>query len=607
MAKTQVEVLDMLRVGENLGLQPFLLQWKNVFYRTSIHTTGTCPRFRPMRETNGIYGMDTTTWEYPAWWINANYDWVFETHLLNRYPREPEITRNFRKSVYRPYQMAPLLECINSLVTCILGDNRYTLTVEDTADNDYIWDKNFEGKTLIEYFQWKFKAICEDPNSLFVVMPNKGRTELSAGEKISPTIKHVPTVEILYITEDEIVFYEPYTNGQLAWWVTDMGYFRFRKGDDGNYVNIDGNKDGYFAHLLTRRPVHFAGGIWNNLRYYDSYLKAALPYCDDLVSQHSDVQMINKEACFPFIQVVEEDCPTCSGLGQLQFCTSCYSMANSCSCSEETMDLIKQKCHACNGSGNTVSFNPGQRIQVPKDQADKELMKIINFDVNINKHIQETANGIKEGIKKALHQQYVDEAQSGIAKEIDREAEYLYRSAVSNGVWNLIENVLIDILSIRHTDASGKVTLPRYELVRPTDFALKTDMDLLKDYKESTDANMPAWVRQAQVAQYVDKIFGGSDIMKKKASVINQIDAYSVHTPDQKSAMLAANAITIEAFTLSNNASVIIDKLIRKNGSNWFVNASYEDIETQMLEQAKLIQLPPKPDALDETITKINE
>src|SRR6187399_436777 len=321
MAQSQVQILSMLNQGAAYTLQPFLIKWQEVFLRTSIHTTGTCPRFVPLRyDTIGGYSLGTgiTT---PAWWISERYDEIFNTHLLNRYPREPEITREYRKSVYRPYQTAPLLECINSLQACIFSDSKYTLTIEDKSDMDYINGKNFEGKTFVGYFEWLFKSICEDPNALFMVLPRKSRKQ--AGNEIEPIIKHIPVCEILYINDEEIVFYEPNTDRSIAWWVTEMAYFRFEKNGD-TYQNKDGENDGYYSHLLLRKPTHFAGGIWNTMRYYDSYLRAALPYCDGFVAAQSDAQLVDKEACFPFIQMVQTDCPTCSAIGEINWCNGCH-------------------------------------------------------------------------------------------------------------------------------------------------------------------------------------------------------------------------------------------------------------------------------------------
>lgn len=598
MPKTQTDVIDILSAGVTSG-QPFILQWQNIYYRTAIHTTGTCPSFHPIRYESGERGYSlSNSLTYPAWWISGRFDAIFDAHLLNRYPREPEITREFRKSVYRPYQMAPLLEAISSLSACIFGDSKYMLKIEDTEDDAYINGNNFDGKTFVGYFEHFFKAICEDPNSLFMVVPKVNRHE--TGDKVEPVLMHIPSAEILWITEDEIVFYEPFKDRNYGWWVTETGYFQFEK--VGNeFKNVSGEADGYYSHQLLHKPLHFAGGVWNTLRYFDSYLKAAIPFCDDFVASHSDVQMINKEACFPFIQMVETDCPQCKGIAETNYCLSCNNYSNVCSC--DTSDIRKIKCPECKGTGQLMSFNPGQRILVPAEDADKDMMKIINFDVNINKFLSDYSDGIKEGIKKALHQQSKAEKGKGVesasSKEIDREAEYLYRSMVSGGVWRLMEACLKDTLALRHMQSDGDKrvpVLPKYELVPPTDFALKTEGDLLNEYEDSTAALMPDWVRQKQVEQYVNKVFGGNDTIKRKVSLINQMDAYSVTAIVDKTTMLSANAITIEDFTFSNTLPSILDKLIRDKKDVWFNTSDYDTIKQAVDLEFKTYKLPkPEP------------
>lgn len=555
----------------------FIEQWREIYYRTSIHTTGACPRFYPLRDNaNGIGLADS--YFTPSGWLHERYDLIFDTHLLNKHAREPEITRQWRKSVYRPYQQTPLLESISSTSACIFGDSKYTLSVDNKEDNDYINGNNFDGKTLVGYFEWMFKAICEDPNSLFLVIP-KEPGYATTTKKVEPQICHIPSRYIIHIEEKEVIYYEPCMT--YAWFVNELGYFRFEKKNEQWYP-MDANV-GYYAHLLTYRPAHFAGGIWNTHKYYDSYLKSAQAFCDDFVSAHSDVQMINKEASHPFIQAASSDCPDCNGLRQVRVCSVCRLSDNDCTC--ESVDNIHlHDCETCRGSGKQ-SYNPADWMIVPPDQMGNDLIKLVQFDIGVNTYLDKHASDILLGIKKSLHQQHIEEAQSKIAKDVDRSGEFLYRSMVSTGVWGLIEKCLIDILSIRNTatvNGYRKPDVPKYILVKPTDFDLKTEGDLLEDFKESTEAKTPDWVRQRQIEQYVDKVFGGDDVMKRKASLINQMDAFSVTAISDKIGLLSANGISQKDFQYSNLLPKMLDEVARTKGSAWFVQADFEDINTEV-------------------------
>lgn len=603
MALTIQQAIEKIKGRDTqYSSQPFILQWQNVFWRTSIHTRGACPSFYPLRyEGNNTVVLNQTLYT-PVWWLGQAYDIIFENSLLNKYPREPQILREFRKSVYRPFQTAPLLEAIQSLSASIFGSGKYIIHVDDEEDNKYINEPNFEGKTFVGYFEWMFKSICEDPNSLFVVLPKQSRRETTG--KVEPYIKHIPSTCILYIGEDGLIFYEPYSNDAYAWYINETGYFRFKK-ENEEWINVDGENDGYYAHMIYNRPVHFAGGIWNTMRYYDSYLKGAQAYCDEFVSAYSDVQLVNKEACFPFIQAIETDCPTCNGIKTVPICNTCKSSTDVCSCSEEASQWGRGTCNDCNGTGIIQSFNPGQWYQVPKNLADKDLIKIINFDVNVNKHLAETAENLKEGIRKALHQVYVDQSQSGVAKEIDREPAYLFRSFVAKGVFCLMEECMRDILSLRHMDMNTmSPNIPNYEVIAPADFALKTEIELLEEYKEGGLSQLPDWVRQTQLTQFVDKVYAGNDVMKKKVRVINSLDPYSVTSTMNKSAMLSSGTITIDDFVWSTNLPAMVDEVIKQKSPKWFLTATDAEVKSAIMPIFAALPKPEKPQ--DETLVKEN-
>lgn len=597
---TLPRALEILN-GINYTCLPFIAQWQNIFYRTSIHTTGACPRFYPLRDDG--YGLSESYYT-PSGWINANYDTIFSTHMLNKHPRESQVIRELRKSWYRPYQMAPLLESIGSTAATIFGESKWTLSVENKEDNDYIYGNNFEGKTLVGYFEHMFKAICEDPNSLFIVVP-KEAGYLTETKKIEPKIVHIPSRDIIYISEKEIIYRE--WDSPYAWFINDIGYWRFEKQEgQRDYALMDGQY-GYYMHLFHEKPAHFAGGIWNTQKFYDSYIKAALAPCDDFVGAWSDLQMINKEASHPYIVETDMDCPTCNGNKQKTFCYSCNVIADSCNCNEEDRKWLMADCTSCHGSGQ-ISRNPSEHTIVPKEDMDRDIIKIYEFNVNANKFLLEHAEGIEVRIRKALYNYHIEEAQSGVAKDIDRASTFLYRQMVSNGVWGLIEKCLIDILSLRNTSNSGgkiRPDVPKYILVKPTDFDLKTENDLLEEYKESTDAKTPEWVRQRQIEQYVDKVFGGDDVMVRMASLINQMDAFSVTSITDKTALLSSGGISRRDFQFSNELPKMLKQVVRENGSDWFATAPYNDINTKVT--TIFATMPPLEDpAKESTEVKVN-
>jgi hypothetical protein len=587
------QVTEILNGKATLTPLAILTKWKNIYYNVSVHTTGVCPSYYPLRYDDRTYkAVLGSTLYYPFYWLYPEYDIVFE-RLFGMHPREPHATRELRKSMYKPYQQAALSKAMDKCKAIISADNKYTLLVDDKADNDYIWGDNFDGKNLVDFFFWHFKAICEDPNSKFIVRTKKPAKEQNTG-KVDVEIVHVPTRRIVYCSDDELIYYEG-DNNLYAWYVNGASYLRFKKQEDGSYTHMDG-RNGYYAHMLGRLPVHTAGGIWNTHGFYDSYIQPAIPFCDDFVGALSAVQMVNKEAAHPFIIAASPECKDCEGVGNVQWCGICNTKAGG-ECTHDHSNWNLSTCRSCNGT-KLQSINPGDWLVVPSELMKDDLIKIINPDVKVNEFLVAYKDSIYEGIKDALHQHYINEVQSGKAKEIDRDGERLWYKTCSDGMWALIESALISILSIRNiSKANGSVSInmPKYTLAKPTSFDLKTEFDLLEEYKEATDSQIPEYVKQNIVENYVDRVYGGDEVMVKKSKFINYIDPYSVSTPADKTIAINNGVASVDTIRLSDTLPTIMNKLITKKGKEWFLNIDFDDLETEVMAIFKKIPAPPMP------------
>ena len=601
MADIIKKVTDILNGKDKITIPAILSKWQNIYYNTSVHTTGVCPSYYPLRYENvtRIVTLGTSAVQ-PIYWIYPQYDIVFE-RLFGMHPREPEILRELRKSLYKPYQQAPLTQAMDKCKAIISAENKYTLIVDDQDDNAYIWGNNFDGKNLVDFIFWHWKAICEDPNSLFLVTTDRPAKEMKSG-KVTCKIMHIPTRRMYYPSADEIIFYE---TDDLIWYINGASYLRFERDGSGNWAHMDG-RSGYYAHMLGRLPCHCAGGVWNTHGFYDSYLQPAIPFCDELVGARSDLQMINKESAHPIIIEASVQCPDCAGLGTYQFCRSCNCRTEKgCTC-HNPANYNLTTCDSCHGS-KQQSHNPGQRMLVPPEMMGNDLAKFINPDIAINQYHVDYSEGIYEGIRAALHQQTIKEAQSGTAKEIDRDGERLWYQTCSNGMWSLIENILIDILSLRNiskSDGQIKPNIPKYTLIPPTEFDLKSEFDLLEEYKEATDSKMPDYIRQYSAMAYVDKSCGGDEVMVKKSNFINYIDPYSVTTATDKDLTITSGVASVDQIRYSNELPVLLNKLIYKKGKQWFINADFDDIETEI--KAMFAKLPVPEIPKDTTVVKAN-
>jgi len=274
-----------------------------------------------------------------------------------------------------------------------------------------------------------------------------------------------------------------------------------------------------------------------------------------------------------------------------QWCSRCNSISETCSCDDNSKWKITP-CKKCGGSGE-MSWNPADMmIAPPKDMAAGDLIKVVNPEMSIPEFHKKNVEDCYNGIMRALYQMYIDEAQSGKAKEKDMEGQYLFLQKLSDGVFGLIENILIDILSLRSTSTSnGKVTInpSQYVIVKPTQFAIKTEKDLLDEYQVSTTAKLPDFIKARQLTELLDKLYGGDYVMQRKTKLIIQMDVLAVTSEQDKLAKVNGGALPARDWQFNSCLPNILDGIVRDKGSEWFLEAPYDVIKTMVDGAFKLI------------------
>lgn len=579
---------------------PFINRWRQVYYGMSIHIDGVLPRYKCL-SSEGVYINYEPPGFYGVW-----YQDIFDYILFSKHPREPEGTRQWRYSQYKPFQKDPFLRVIQTITGAIFQDAGYGITIDDAEDNDYIWGNNFEGKDLPGYLVSKAKNIFEDPNGVFITIPEQAYYETST-PRIEPKIYFVPSKDIIWHNKDEIVFN---LNG-YAWAVNGLVYLRYEKGDDEQYTHVDEKYGGYYAHLTGKCPILVAGGIWNTQGHYDSWLDAAKAWADEFVGSKSAEQLINKEACHPFLIAANDECPDCTS-GQVPYCGVCNHSVSECSCAEGNVYTNNRMltCRSCGGTG-VQSRTPGQWMLANKEDMKEagKLIQVINFDVAANKHLYETNAALYINIMEALHLYSTRDAQSAVAKDKDMETRYQFILSISNDWFDrLITGWITQILSLRNVSTSNGVTKPNpgeFQITKPTQFAIKTAQDLLDELEASAKANIPDDIRKMQLEAYVDKQYGGNEVVKRKTGIINTLDSQAVALAADIAIKVLNNAISNRDWQFHEALPGILDEIIRENGKEWFCKAEFDKIENMV--ELKFNELKPIiPTITDPTIIRGN-
>lgn len=591
------EILNLLNKKGEFETPKYIYLWRGVYFGMSLHIDGACPAFTDLRyDTMAKTYVMNTAQTIPNNYFGIEYQQIFDRYLFSRHPREPEITRQWRMSQYKPFTQEPFRKVIQVVTGAIFQDSGYTIQVDDKDDNDYIWGNNFEGKNLPQYVTDTFQNIAEDPNGVYVVIPKNPWYETTG--QVEPEIFFVKSKYIKWHSKDEIIF----ERDEITWTINKIGYFRFRK-DNRQYVHIDETQGGYYAHMMYRMPVIVAGGQWNSQGFYESHFQGAKAVADEYVAGKSAEQMVNKEASHPFIIEADTACGDCGGQQRTEHTCSCGSSCDIC----KGLPLLKV-CSSCSGTGR-MSRNPADRMIVPGKDMGNQLIQIVNPDVEVNKYHLESNAGLYKSMLEALHLNYIDQSQSGTAKAMDMETRYQFISRINNDVFDRLITELLDaILYLRNVKVQSDEIVPakpRYVIVKPSQFQIKTSYDLAEEYKMAGDSNMPSYMLEAISVDYVDKQFGGNEALKKKTHIINQMDILAVSQPADISVMVLNNAATTRDWQFHLQLPKIIDRIIRERTPEWFIGASYDAIET--IVNSEFAKIKPAPvDIIDETEERVN-
>jgi hypothetical protein len=212
----------------------------------------------------------------------------------------------------------------------------------------------------------------------------------------------------------------------------------------------------------------------------------------------------------------------------------------------------------------------------PKEDMDKKLLQIINPDVKINEFHAKNNAGLYDALIASLHLSWIDQAQSGIAKERDAETRYQFVLSISNDWFGRILTSLLDaVLLLRNPNETID-----YIIGKPTQFSIKTSNDLLVEYQLTTQAQMPDYIRARHLQDYTDKQFGGDYAMIKKVDVILQLDKFAVATENEIKTSVDGGAATQRDWQYHRWLPTELDKLIRDYGRIWFSKAKIDEINT---------------------------
>lgn len=552
--------------------------WLDTLYLATIHLQGIKPRYRNLRlysdaasyETYATSKRFSPDWITPTGW-QPKYQPYFEQLILNRYPTVREERFNWQCSIYPNFAQSLFLQAIDEIRGAIFQDTNYSYELVNQTTADYILEKRFEGLDFYDYVTNSLVLkIISDPNGYGVTMPDGWDTE--TGEMGSPIVHYVSSEAIMYVDEGLLVWQW----GNMLYMCDNSAYYRIKynkKQRKYDLSDID-----ILPHTLEVVPFNVLGGykMYNpDLgSYYLSFFNGALDWANVAIRQFIDTEALNKDIV-PITQMVQIECAVCHGTGSVP--VECPDGTSYGGCTET--------CKSCTGKGH-ISRNMGDVISVdPNEIRDGKLpqyLQYISGEVSNLKYSDERFAQMYDRFLEALYLKFIDEAQSGVAKAMDREKLYKFLLGFSDNIFDLVTDFLVRIDGLlNNTPADVNMV----SVKRASQFIVKSESDLRDELRQLINANAPDTAIKA-VSDTLTMLAVESPVTDKKIRFLSLYDPLRYKSDTQKAMLVnVAGAFTKQDLVRSVRCDNELNRLIESKTVDWFMLASFEEI-TNLLDNA---------------------
>jgi hypothetical protein len=483
--------------------------------------------------------------------------------LTERRPNEDPEIKKYREMIYEPITKGSIQKAIDKLYRIFQNAN-FSIQVSDEL-NAYLSTVKFNENFFYSYIQ-KFVVprMIEDPNGWIVWIPTgEGLTNPSVKVDVEPLI--ISTEQIKYLDKNNITWLDEkeksrikksnkiVNEGLVYYTLTNVGFYKHVQYGDDRKIQFEVIP--VYMHNIGKVPGCVLGGDLTPEKYFESYFSAFVPFANEAIRQYSDWQGVMTTSAFPYREEVGE---TCDAKG----CRDgiIYDSEN------EEHDM----CRRCNGTGRIVSRSPfGVFIREKGNAAfsgessTEPLIRFITPPVDIIQYSGDAWQTLLKKAEDALHLNLIDEAQSGVAKIIDREDSFAQLTKISN---NIFDEIIYK--SLVYIEAYRNVTNPQApNIIKPISFSMKTEWDLMQEIINLTDRNAPVSFLIETTKDLARKRFSGNKAVSRLVEVLVSYDPIYTISAKDKISMMQSGIIEKEDVLKSLHAYKALTTIVAQNGT----------------------------------------
>lgn len=480
---------------------------------------------------------------------------VTPTELLQRArPREdPEITA-YRIENYEPTTKSAADKAIN-VVSKIFNPNLYSIRWKEPTSSgeelkEYTMEYYPEYNSIVNFVKdVLLRKMLADPNGIAAVKPR--RMPSNDAEQLQPVMTLFGSENVWNFDDDHyLIFIEERKENTPRYTAT---WFYFQYYDKNEYIS-------FRAYVSPTDELHIEileGYVWNlkeipawrlqglvealdnGETIFKSFFASAAPFWNLAIVHESDVLGAYINHMHPLRWEISEEC---------NFRKEWEGISASCRGGLLTFgrgeDAHIEQCTQCGGTG-TKSFGPYGIMKIPKSKLDPDLgistpVDYVNVPTEATKMLEERAARMEQKGMWAINMDVEDEVgevQSGIAKTIDRSAQYDTLYNIATVVFDVhlqnfyfFANALMNGVKDSSKNEKSDKNLP--EINKPTQFDIAGTPELINNLKAAKESGLDAGVLNIKEQEILTRDFTTNPDLKLFAQKMLDLDPLPGLTPD---------------------------------------------------------------------------
>lgn len=472
-------------------------------------------------------GRDQEGYRYPGHHEAVKYAQQMSWHVYGETPNEllervrpnepPEVT-NYRKENFEAITKSSCdkaLHIFSKVFNPNLSSIRWKKENEKTKElKDYALEDYPDFNSVVTYMkEVLLREMIADPNGVIAI--KLAEIPETDTEQVKPVIKLYDSCHVMNFDFDHYLIKistegeEHHNDSRVPFKVSPSAWWFFEYYDRNQFIYFQAKLDTNdelkiqeierYPYVMEYVPVWPLGGKVESLGdgnlLYKSFIDAAVPYWNYAITHQSDLTATLVGHIFPQKYEITEPC---------NYTMTWEGMTGSCKggmirFGNAQGDGHSQECPKCDGTGKRSMIGPLGVHQINRDKlTDAENGPLPGLPIGYINVPIDGAQMLTEHVDKMLNkgmwainmdvEDKVGEVQSGVAKTIDRSAQYDTLYNVGSRIFDVhLPNFFYFCNQLMFRNATDE-DLP--EINKPTQFDIYTAADLINNYKVAKDSGL---------------------------------------------------------------------------------------------------------------------